>query len=88
MAAERFSIPLLRLPAALVASFFMRGRMGGVDRHAELVRSLAYIDQALANAEEGAADPDDECQQSALDFLIEFQAARRNVDAELRGDIG
>jgi hypothetical protein len=49
----------------------------------ELARVLADIDQCLAKAEAIAADPEDECQQSALDFLIEFQEARRNVEAKL-----
>ena len=52
----------------------------------ELARILAYIDQALANAEAIAADPEDELRESALDFLIEFQEARRNVEAKLRGE--
>jgi hypothetical protein len=52
-------------------------------RRNELARSLAYIDQALAKAEAIAADAEDEDRQSALDFLIEFQAAKRAVEAEL-----
>jgi hypothetical protein len=54
-------------------------------RRNELARVLADIDQCLAKAEAIAADPEDELHESALDFLIEFQEARRNVEAELRG---
>jgi hypothetical protein len=53
------------------------------DRRNELARCLANIDQALANAEAIAADTEDELHESALEFLIEFQEARRNVEAEL-----
>ena len=55
-------------------------------RRNELARCLAYIDQALANAEDTAADPTDELHESALDFLIEFQEARRDVEAKLRDE--
>jgi hypothetical protein len=53
-------------------------------RHTQLIRLLAYTDQALANAEDIASDREDELRESALDFLIEFQESRRNVEAELR----
>ena len=52
----------------------------------QLARSLAEIDQCLAEAEAIAADPEDELRDSALDFLIEFQEVRRNVEAELRAE--
>jgi hypothetical protein len=52
----------------------------------ELARVLADIDHCLAKAEAIAADPEDELHESALDFLIEFQDARRNVEAKLRGE--
>jgi hypothetical protein len=55
-------------------------------RRNELAGSLAYIDQALANAEAIAADAEDEDRQSTLDFLIEFQAAKRAVEVELKGE--
>ena len=56
-------------------------------RRNELARALANIDQCLGNAEAIAADPEDDRErQSALDFLIEFQEARRNVEVELRGE--
>jgi hypothetical protein len=49
----------------------------------ELARCLADIDQCLAKAD----DPyDDGERQSALDFLIEFQEARRKVESKLRGE--
>lgn len=50
----------------------------------ELARVLADIDQCLAKAEEIAAFPDDDDHESALDFLIEFEATRLTVEAELR----
>jgi hypothetical protein len=51
----------------------------------ELVRCLADIDRCLAQAEAMADDPvDDGERQSALDFLIEFHDARRQVEAKLR----
>jgi hypothetical protein len=52
----------------------------------ELARVLADIDQCLAKAEAIAADPEDELHESALDFLIEFQEARRNVEAKLKSE--
>jgi hypothetical protein len=55
-------------------------------RRNELARCLANIDQCLAKAEAIAADPEDELHDSALDFLIEFQEARRNVEARLRSE--
>jgi hypothetical protein len=55
-------------------------------RRNELARCLANIDRCLAKAEAIAADPEDELRESALDFLIEFQEARQNVETELRGE--
>jgi hypothetical protein len=52
----------------------------------DLARVLADIDQCLAKAEAIAADPEDELHDSALDFLIEFQEARRAVEVKLRGE--
>ena len=57
-------------------------------RRNELARVLADIDQCLSKAEAIAADPEDELHESALDFLIEFQEARRNVEAKLRDGDG
>ena len=54
------------------------------DPFSELARVLADIDQCLAKAEAIAADPEDEDHDSALDFLLEFQDARRDVEVELR----
>jgi hypothetical protein len=54
----------------------------------ELVRILADLDQTLAKAEEIAASPYDECRQSAIDFLIEFEPVRRKVEGELKGNDG
>jgi hypothetical protein len=51
-----------------------------------LIRVLAHFDQLLAESEAIAADTEDECQQSAIDFMIEFQDARRRVEAKLRGE--
>jgi hypothetical protein len=56
------------------------------DTRNELARCLADIDQCLAKAEAIAADYEDELHDAALDFLIEFQAARRALERELRGD--
>ena len=53
-------------------------------RRNQLVRLLAYIDQAIENATECAADPDDQCQQFAKDFLAEFQEARGKVESMMR----
>lgn len=54
-------------------------------RRNELARALADIDQLLAAAEGLAEDSEtDGDRQSALDFLIEFQEARRNVEAKLK----
>ena len=55
-------------------------------RRNELALVLADIDQFLPKAEAIAAEHQDELHKSALDFLIEFQAARRAVEAELRSD--
>jgi hypothetical protein len=52
----------------------------------ELARVLADIDQCLARAERIAADPEHEDHEAALDFLIEFQEARRAVEVKLRGE--
>jgi hypothetical protein len=52
----------------------------------DLARVLADIDQCLARAERIAADPEHEDHDAALDFLIEFQESRCNVEAELRGE--
>jgi len=51
----------------------------------ELVR-IADIDQTLAKAEEIAARPYDECRQSAIDFLNEFEPVRRVVEGKLRSE--
>ncbi len=45
----------------------------------DLARVLANIDQCLAKAELIAGDPEHEDHEPALDFLIEFQEARRAV---------
>jgi hypothetical protein len=53
-------------------------------RRNELARLLGFIDQSLALAEEIIAAPqDNEDLQSAEKILLEFQAAKRNVEAEL-----
>ncbi len=52
----------------------------------DLARVLADIDQCLAKAERIAADPEHEDHESALAFLIEFQEARRNVEAKLNSE--
>src|SRR4051812_31782842 len=55
------------------------------DARNDLARVLADIDQCLARAERIAADPEHEDHEAALDFLIEFQEARRAVEAKMRG---
>jgi hypothetical protein len=52
----------------------------------ELARILADIDRCLAKAEAIAADPEHEDHDAALDFLIEFQEARRAVEMAMRGE--
>jgi hypothetical protein len=53
-------------------------------RRNELARCLADIDQCLAKAEDMTANPaDDGERQAALEFLIEFQDAKRRGEAEL-----
>jgi len=58
------------------------------DPFSELARVLADIDQCLAKAEAIAANPEDEDHDAALDFLIEFQEARRAVEVKLRDENG
>ena len=55
------------------------------DGRAKLVRTLAEIDQQLAEAED-IAENEPEFRQSALDFIIEFQEAKRRVELQLRGE--
>jgi hypothetical protein len=66
----------------------MRGRMGvmDADKRTRPARSLAELDQLLAEAEEIALDPTDGERDSALDFWIEFQETRRDVETRLRGE--
>ena len=54
-------------------------------RRNELARLLGFIDQSLALAEEMVAYPQDgEDLQTAEELLLDFQEARRQVEAELR----
>ena len=52
----------------------------------ELARSLAEIDQLLAEAEDIVEDPQDDDRDGALNLLIEFQEWRRSVEAEMRAE--
>jgi hypothetical protein len=53
-------------------------------RRNELARLLGFIDQSLALAEEMVAAPqDNEDLESAHQFLIDFQEAKQDVEAEL-----
>jgi hypothetical protein len=56
------------------------------DRRNKLARSLAEIDQLLAEAEEIAEDPQDDDRDGALHLLIEFQAMKHVVEAELKDE--
>lgn len=50
----------------------------------QLVRLLAVIDQELALAEDMVTEPqNDDDLQAALELMLEFDDARRNVEAEL-----
>jgi hypothetical protein len=52
----------------------------------QLIRILADIDGLLAESEYIAATTDDDGErQAALDFLIEFQEAKRSLEPILRG---
>lgn len=54
-------------------------------RRDELARLLASIDQDLALAEEMVAAPqDNDDLELAEELVVEFQEARRQVEAELR----
>jgi hypothetical protein len=54
-------------------------------RRKKLVRLLASIDQELSLAEEMATEShDDADRQSALELMLEFQDAKRDVEAELK----
>jgi hypothetical protein len=53
-------------------------------RRDRLVRLLAVIDQELALAEDMATEPQDDVDlESALELMLEFHDARRDVEAEL-----
>ena len=53
-------------------------------RRNELARSLGFIDQSLALAEEMIAAPQDgEDLETAEELLLEFQEAKRQVEAGL-----
>ena len=54
------------------------------DRRNKLARNLAEIDQLLAEAKEIVEDPQDDDRDGALDLLIEFQAMKYVVEAELK----
>jgi hypothetical protein len=54
--------------------------------HHKLSRLLAHIDQLIAEAESVASDPEDECRQSALDFMAELREVLEHVEGALRGE--
>jgi hypothetical protein len=61
--------------------------MWETDGRAHLARSLAAIDQLLAEAESLAELPDTYgLRETVLDTLIEFQELRRDVEAKLGGE--
>jgi hypothetical protein len=56
------------------------------EKRTQLVRSLAEIDQLVAELEDIAEDPDDEDQIRALALLIEFEGWRMGAERKLECD--
>jgi hypothetical protein len=84
---DRVEVWLVRL-LALIAEVLIGGRMGGMSdiRRNALVRSLAELDQLLAELEDIAENPEDNDRDRAIELLIEFEGWRVGAERKLRDE--